>query len=110
MNKLLNFAYWGLHLAVLGVSGSFAQTVSGNTTVLEVPPLVVKETGNRLDYLTPYILRTLENNPQLLQAESEGRVAGYQAQEAKAGLVPRVALSVNAGKDRQNFSRKRNTS
>jgi adhesin transport system outer membrane protein len=31
-------------------------------------------------------------------------VAGYQTQEAKAGLYPRLALSMNAGKDRQNLT------
>lgn len=104
MKKMSLFAYVGVCLGALGASVGQAQNVSGNATILDVPPLIVKETGNRLDYLTPYILRTLENNPQLLQTESEGRVAGYQAQEAKAGLLPRVALSMNAGKDRQNLT------
>ncbi len=94
----------GLSVWLLCVGSTAAQTAITNPPTITVPPLNVRETGNRLDYLTPYILRTIENNPQLLQAESEGRAAGYQVQEAKAGLVPRISLSMNAGKDRQNLS------
>ncbi len=104
MKKMSFFALTGICWAVLCLSAAQAQNLAGANTILDAPPLVVKETGNRLDYLTPYIVRTLENNPQLLQTESEGRVADYQTQEAKAGLVPRVSLSMNAGKDRQNLT------
>jgi outer membrane protein, adhesin transport system len=104
MKNLKTLAWIGLCSGFLTSITAWGQNVSGNEAVLAIPPLVVKETGNRLDYLTPFILRAIENNPQLLQSESEARVAGIAVQEARAGLIPRVSLSMNAGKDRQDLS------
>lgn len=96
----MNFISPFLFLITFGYLGC----AHAQSAALELPPVAVRTAGNKLEYLTPYIQRTLATNPQLLQAESDNRVADLQWREARAGLIPRVVLSSNLGQDRQNLT------
>jgi len=53
--------------------------------------------------LAQYVMQTLQQNPQIFQSEAESRAADNRLGEAREGFAPRVTVSGNLARERQEI-------